>query len=41
MEDESEVEITGGHRSFSVRLIGMTDRFYTWSVGVTDRSRLG
>ena len=33
-----EVEITGGHWSFSVSLIRMTDRFYAWLVGVTDHS---
>ena len=39
-----EVETTGGHWSFSMHLIRMTDRFYTWLVGVTNRSigvRLG
>ena len=35
---QAEVEITGGHRAFSVHLIGMTDHSYTWSVGVTDYS---
>ena len=33
----SEVEITCGHRSFSVRFIRMTHHIYVWSVGVTER----
>ena len=35
----AEVEITCGHRSFSVHFIRMTDHKYTWTVGVTNRSR--
>ena len=33
--DIAEVEITCGHRSISVYIIGMTDRKYKWSDNMT------
>ena len=36
---DAEFEITCSHRPFSIRLIRMADRKYTWLVVVVDQSK--